>query len=60
MMMNIQRQASSPSHSSSRDPPARCASSESTASDTKMPVTIASCCSEPSRPRMRGGEVSAM
>ncbi len=25
-----------------------------------MPVTIASCCSEPSRPRMRGGEVSAM
>ena len=30
------------------------------ASETKMPVTMANCCSEPSRPRMRAGEVSAM
>ena len=30
------------------------------ARDTKMPVTMANCCSEPSLPRILAGEVSAM
>jgi hypothetical protein len=30
------------------------------ASEIKIPVTIASCCSDPRRPRIRAGEVSAM
>ena len=30
------------------------------ARDTKIPVTMANCCSEPRRPRIRAGEVSAI
>ncbi|SHT16743.1 Uncharacterised protein [Mycobacteroides abscessus subsp. abscessus] len=60
MARNIQRHAGRPNHNSSRELPARCANSQSMVRDKKIPVTIANCCREPSRPRMREGEVSAM
>ena len=58
--MNIQRHASSPSHSSSDAPPADVASSWSDSRAAKIPSVMASCCSDPSRPRMAAGAISAM
>src|SRR2546421_700080 len=53
--MNIHRQAGSPSSQGRAAPPAAAAITKSTSSAMKMPVTMASCCSEPSRPRMWAG-----
>ena len=60
MAMNIQRQAGRPNQNGSFDPPAAVAKMKSTSSEMKMPVTIANCCNEPSRPRIRAGAISAM
>jgi hypothetical protein len=60
MARNIHRHASSPNQNGSRDPPAAAAKAKSTSRERKMPVTMASCCSEPSRPRIRAGATSAM
>src|SRR5699024_3049352 len=58
--MNIHRQASCPHQSSSAEPPAASAKIASDSSEEKIPTTIASCCSEPSRPRTCAGETSAI
>ena len=59
-VMNIQRHAGSPNQNSSPPPPAAAAIAKSESRATKMPVTIASCCREPSRPRIDAGLISAM
>ena len=58
--MNIHRHASSPNHQSALELPATEAMMKSTSSEMKMPVTIASCCREPNRPRSLAGAISAM
>ena len=57
---NIQRQAARPNHSSWPAPPATRARKASESRAMKMPVTMASCCNEPMRPRIDAGEISAM
>ena len=59
-MMNIQRQAPTPNQYDSAEPPAEFAISALDSSATKMPSTIAICCSEPRRPRYFAGATSAM
>jgi len=58
--MNIQRQASRFSQNFSLAPPAELAKTASESSAAKIPIVMASCCSEPSRPRSCLGEISAM
>jgi hypothetical protein len=60
IMRNIHCQAASPNQRGSPEPPAARASRKSTRSEIKMPRTIASCCREPSRPRILAGAISAM
>ena len=60
MARNIQRHASSPAQSVSPEPPAARARRKSTSSEMKIPVTMASCCRDASRPRIRAGAISAM
>ena len=57
---SIQRQAAMFIHSSAPDPPARSARILFTSWERKMPTTMANCCSDPSRPRMWAGAISAM
>ena len=57
---NIHRHAGSPNQSSLPAPPATRARNASESRAMKMPVTMASCCSEPIRPRIDAGEISAM
>ena len=57
---NIQRHAARPSQNVSAAPPATPASRASESRATKMPSTMAICCSDASRPRMWAGAISAM
>ena len=58
--MNIQRHAWAPRASCSAAPPATAWSTASESRATKMPSTMAICCSDASDPRMRAGAISAM
>ena len=59
-IMNIQRHAATPNQKVSEEPPAVFAISALDSSAAKMPSTIASCWSEPRRPRNLAGATSAM